>query len=170
VPGTGRAGRGGAALVGAEPPRPGPAPSREDGQKLLDRPFDAGTLQVLRAAVREFAAGAGMRPRRAGDVMIAVHELAANAVWHGAGTGRLRMWTAARALCCQVDDAGRPGQRGRAGDGGQQITGTGRAERGAWPVQPGHGLWLTRELADQLNITCGPDGSRVTAVFTLHPR
>jgi anti-sigma regulatory factor (Ser/Thr protein kinase) len=103
--------------------------------------------------------------------MIAAHELAANAVRHGAGTGRLRMWTAARALCCQVDDAGPlepPGQGRRAGDG-ERAAGTGRAG-GVWPLQPGHGLWLTRELADQMNVTAGPGGSRVTAVFTLRPR
>jgi hypothetical protein len=64
---------------------------------LLDQRLDAGTLHGLRAAVREFAVGAGMLPGRADDVMIAVHKLAANAVRHGAGTGRLRMWTAARA-------------------------------------------------------------------------
>ena len=139
---------------------------------LLDQRFDAGTLHVLRAAVREFAAGAGMPPGRVDDVMIAVHELAANAVRHGAGTGRLRMWTAARALCCQVDDAGPlepTGQGRRAGDG-EQAAGTGGAESGIWPLQPGHGLWLTRELAGQMNVTVGPGGSRVTAVFTLHPR
>ena len=88
---------------------------------MLDQRFGAGTLHVLRAAVREFAAGAGMPPGRADDVMIAVHELAANTVRHGAGTGRLRMWAAACALCCQVDDAGPlepPGRGRRAGDGG----------------------------------------------------
>lgn len=137
---------------------------------LLDQRFGAGTLHLLRAAVLEFAAGAGMPPGRADDVTIAVHELAANAVRHGAGTGRLRMWTAARALCCQVEDAGPPeppGPGSRAGDGGQQAAGSGG---GGWPLQPGHGLWLTRELADQMSVTAGPGGSQVTAVFTLNPR
>lgn len=129
---------------------------------LLDQRFGADTLHILRAAARECAAGAGMPPGRADDVTIAVHELAANSVRHGAGTGRLRMWTAARALCFQVEDAGPlepPGQGRRAGDGG-----------GAWPLQPGHGLWLTRQLADQMSVSSGPGGSRVTAVFTLRPR
>jgi anti-sigma regulatory factor (Ser/Thr protein kinase) len=137
---------------------------------LLDQRFDAGTLHVLRTAVREFAAGAGMPPRRADDVMIAVHELAANAVRHGAGTGRLRMWTAARVLCCQFDDAGPPGLREPGRDGEQELAGTGGAETGAWPLQSGHGLWLARELAGQMNVTAGRDGSRVTAVFTLRTR
>ena len=121
---------------------------------LLDQRFGAGTLHVLRAAVREFAAATGMPPGRADDVMMAVHELAANAVRHGAGTGRLRMWPATRTLCCQIEDTG-PLEP---------------PDGGAWPLRPGHGLWLTRELADQMSVSSGPGWSRVTAVFALRPR
>jgi anti-sigma regulatory factor (Ser/Thr protein kinase) len=41
------------------------------------------------------------------DVVLAVNELASNAVRHGAGRGRLRMWGQDGAVCCQVQDAGR---------------------------------------------------------------
>jgi len=41
---------------------------------------------------------------------------------------------------------------------------------GIWSLQPGRGLWLTRELADQMNVTAGPGGSQVAAAFTLRPR
>jgi anti-sigma regulatory factor (Ser/Thr protein kinase) len=47
-----------------------------------------------------------MSEMRARDAMLAVHELAANAVRHGAGRGRLRMWSQEGALCCQVRDGG----------------------------------------------------------------
>jgi hypothetical protein len=57
----------------------------------LDLAFDAGTLSRLRKAVFDEAAGAGMPNHRAADVVIAVHELAANAVRHGAGGGLLTM-------------------------------------------------------------------------------
>ena len=80
------------------------------------------------------------------------------------------MWTAGRALCFQVEDAGPPAlpaQGRRAGDSGQPVPATGG---GTWPPQPAHGLWLTRELADQMSVFSGPGGSRVTAVFTLRPR
>ena len=33
------------------------------------------------------------------DVVLAVHELAANAIRHGAGVGRLRVWNLVRELC-----------------------------------------------------------------------
>jgi two-component sensor histidine kinase len=42
------------------------------------------------------------------DVVLAVHELAANAIRHGAGAGRLRVWKLVRELCCQVDDGEAP--------------------------------------------------------------
>jgi anti-sigma regulatory factor (Ser/Thr protein kinase) len=58
---------------------------------LLDHRFDARGLPLLRAVVLAHAVEAGMPESRARDVMLAAHELAANAVRHGAGTGRLQM-------------------------------------------------------------------------------
>jgi len=65
--------------------------------------------------------------------MLAVHELAANAIRHGAGRGRLRMWDQDRAVCCQVQDAGRaprgvrPGAHEKAGGAGWRYV-------RSWPV------------------------------------
>ena len=70
----------------------------------LDLTFNAGTLSRLRKAVFDEAAGAGMPNHRAADVVIAVHELAANAVRHGAGGGLLTMRVQAGRLRCRVSD------------------------------------------------------------------
>ena len=133
---------------------------------MLDREFDADDLAGLRQAVLVYATACSMPEDRATDVMLAVHELAANAVRHGAGHGRLRIHVTAGALCCEVSDAGPGGRDGRAPDGTR-----GHASRGAgavpWPVEQGHGLWLVREMADHLRVTYRPDRSLVTAVFTL---
>jgi anti-sigma regulatory factor (Ser/Thr protein kinase) len=122
---------------------------------LLVQEFNVATLRILREAVVEHASAAGLPKERAVDVMLTVHELAANAVRHGAGRGRLRMEVSCGKLCCQVSDAG---PDGRAGPG---------ATSAPWPVQPGHGLWVTRAAADQVHIATGPGGSVVTAVFRL---
>ena len=53
----------------------------------LDQEFDAGTLHTLRAKVLVHACRAGLSESRAMDVVLAVHELAANAIRHGAGGG-----------------------------------------------------------------------------------
>jgi serine/threonine-protein kinase RsbW len=97
------------------------------------------------------AAGGGLRGRarvphdRAADIALAVHELAASAVRHGAGSGRLVMRASEGSLSCQVTDAG-PGAH-------------------PWPLQERHGLWIVHAAADKVTVSSGPDGSQVTAVF-----
>ena len=76
---------------------------------VLDQEFDSGTLYALRAAVQAHASQAGLSEDRVGEVVLAVHELAANAIAHGAGHGRLRMWDLAGALSCEIVDAGPAG-------------------------------------------------------------
>ncbi|HWN61892.1 MAG TPA: ATP-binding protein, partial [Streptosporangiaceae bacterium] len=51
---------------------------------VLDQEFDSGNLYALRAAVQAHVDQAGFSEDRASDVVLAVHELAANAVAHGA--------------------------------------------------------------------------------------
>ena len=111
----------------------------------FDERFDAATLHLLRERVAACAAAVGMPEDRAMYVTLAVHELAANAVRHGAGSGRLLIHAAGGALRCQVSDAG-PGA-------------------GPWPLRQGHGLWIVQAVADQVTASCGPHGSQVTAVF-----
>src|SRR5260370_16613204 len=76
---------------------------------VLDQCFDASSLSALRTAAQACAAQAGMPAERATDVVIALHELAANAVRHGAGSGRLRIWDHVGALYCRVYDDGAAG-------------------------------------------------------------
>jgi anti-sigma regulatory factor (Ser/Thr protein kinase) len=134
---------------------------------LLDHRFDARGLSVLRAVVLAYAVAAGMPENRARDVMLAAHELAANAVRHGAGTGRLQMRAGDGMLRVQVHDAGLAsldGQAGTAGLAGRDVPGGGG--RG-WPLRPGHGLWVVRQVADQVSVRRGPGGPVVTAAFAL---
>ena len=125
----------------------------------LDQAFDSGTLYALRAAVQAHAIQAGLPESRTDDLVIAVHELAANAVRHGAGAGRLRMWERDGALHCQVNDGGSSAAGTQAGPGGNM------ADR--WPFLQGHGLWLVRLVADQISVFSGPGGTRATIVFSV---
>jgi anti-sigma regulatory factor (Ser/Thr protein kinase) len=128
---------------------------------VLDQAFDSGTLYALRAAVQAHAVQAGLPESRSDDLVIAVHELAANAVRHGAGAGRLRMWERDGALYCQVDDSGSPAS---GGDAGPVRPDGNVADR--WPFLQGHGLWLVRLVADQISVFSGPDGTCATVVFS----
>ncbi len=122
------------------------------GDVLMDQPFDSGTLAGLREAVRDLAREAGMTEERAVDVVLAVHELLANAVRHGAGEGRLSVWLASGALRCQVDDKGPPSSQD---------------PPGSWPVRHGHGLWVVWQVADRMEVRSGPDGTRAMVSFIL---
>lgn len=134
---------------------------------MLEQEFNAGTLHVLREGVLACAMAAGMPESRATDVMLVAHELAANAVRHGGGRGRLRIGIAARALHCQVTDPGVAGCAGNPPAGTASQRPTVAPEPPPWPYQPGHGLWLVRQAADHFAAMTGPDGSQVTASFAL---
>ena len=130
---------------------------------VLDVAFDSGTLSLLRARVQAQADQAGFPAGRAVDVVLALHELAANAVRHGAGAGRLRIWRRAGAWLCQVED----GDPLPSGDPFADGDVPGLAVMNTWQAVPGHGLWVVRQVGDQLQVRSGPDGTRATVTFGL---
>jgi anti-sigma regulatory factor (Ser/Thr protein kinase) len=124
---------------------------------VLDQEFDSGNLYALRAAVQAHVGQAGLSEDRASDMVLAVHELAANAIAHGAGHGRLRLWDLAGALSCEIADGGTPGTS----DSSETVN--------PWPTVDGHGLWLVRQVADHLDLRSGPRGTRAVVTFALPP-
>ena len=138
-------------------PRPGMNVAAGDGESLaLDQAFDSDSLYALRAAVAAHATQAGLAPGRSDDLIIAVHELAANAVRHGAGQGRLRLWAADDAVRCEVTDQGAPGE-------------TDAADAARWQAEPGHGLWLVRQIADSASVQSGVSGTVAAVIFRRGP-
>jgi anti-anti-sigma factor len=128
----------------------------------LDQVFDADSLYALRSAVAAHGSQAGLAEGRAGDLVLAVHELAANAVRHGAGRGRLRVWNTGGVLRCEVTDDGAP----QAAGGGAA---TGSRDAAAWRIDPGHGLWLIRQVADQTSVQASAPGTVAVVSFALGP-
>jgi anti-sigma regulatory factor (Ser/Thr protein kinase) len=151
---------------------------RDDGDTslILDITFDSGTLHALRAGVQARASRAGFPDHRVEDMVLAIHELAANAVHHGAGAGRLRIWDRAGALYCRVDD-GPLASDDPAVPGAGPWDGTAEETRGprgpgvvsSWHAAPGHGLWVVQQVADQLQVTSGPQGTRAAVTFNPSP-
>ena len=144
----------------------------------LDQAFDTDSLYALRSAVAAHATAAGMGRHQVYDVTAVAHELAANAVLHGAGHGRLRLWADDKFLYCQVSDDGRsdPGDgAGAAGPAaeepvvkGSAAGGTARPEASSpWPAEHGHGLWLAEQIADHVSIGHDPEGTTATVRFLL---
>jgi anti-sigma regulatory factor (Ser/Thr protein kinase) len=150
-------------MAGDRGSRPGGPDDRgavQAGSVSLEQGFDAGSLYALRSAVAAHAASAGLSPHRVYDVTAVAHELAANAVLHGAGHGRLRLWTRDGSLYCQVSDDGpaEPGDRA-AEPAGDPVS---------WPVVHGHGLWVAGQVADELRTSHGPAGTTTTARFAIN--
>jgi anti-sigma regulatory factor (Ser/Thr protein kinase) len=133
---------------------------------LLDQEFDPDTLHVLRAALRAHARQAGLAEELAGDLVLAVHELAANAIAHGAGYGHLRLWHLPGALSCEITDDGPAATSGGPPDGDPPDIGS-ASTPAAWPLEAGHGLWLARQLAARLDLWSDRRGSRVVITFLL---
>jgi anti-sigma regulatory factor (Ser/Thr protein kinase) len=151
---------------------------------ILDQRFDSDTLAALRAAVQAHALQVGLTGDLTGDLVLAAHELAANAVAHGAGHGRLRMWRSPGALTCEIVDDGLAGKshHRESGDpspgdpsalrdpscgGNTGETGQSRTLAAPWPLVEGHGLWLAWQVADRLDLWSGHRGTRAVVTFRL---
>jgi anti-sigma regulatory factor (Ser/Thr protein kinase) len=122
---------------------------------VLDVTFGAADLTRLRSAVAAYAAELG-GGAKVDDVVLIAHELASNAVRHGGGSGRLRLWRDDYRLLCRVSDSG-PGLADAAGAG---------AELPSVRVPGGRGLWIARRLA-AVRIDSGPTGAIITAAVPL---
>jgi anti-sigma regulatory factor (Ser/Thr protein kinase) len=123
---------------------------------LLDLPFSEAELVSLREAVAAHADSAGLSRSRTEDLVLIAHELASNAVRHGGGHGRLRLWTEGGALHCQVTDDG-PGVPAT-------VEPRSRPDPGA---AGGRGMWLVTQFADDLVIDRNGHGGDVTVLVRL---
>jgi anti-sigma regulatory factor (Ser/Thr protein kinase) len=129
--------------------------NRRVTRPVLDQTFDATNLVPLRSAVAAYATelGAGAR---VDDVVLIAHELASNAVRHGGGRGRLRLWRDDHRVMCRVSDGGR-------GIASAALTET---ELPGPRSEGGRGLWIARRLA-AVRIDTGRNGTTITAAVVL---
>jgi anti-sigma regulatory factor (Ser/Thr protein kinase) len=123
----------------------------------LDRSFRTGDLNALRGAVTARATSLGADPEQVEALVIVASELATNAIVHGGGSGRLRLWRSAGSLALQVDDRG-------PGIADPQHAGTRRQEPTAIG---GRGLWIVRQLCDRVTIDSGAAGTAVTVAVRV---
>jgi anti-sigma regulatory factor (Ser/Thr protein kinase) len=153
----------------------GPRPSRDyadpvmftaecDGSPLPELPpptlwlrFDGvGQLFTLRDFVTSHASQAGAPARHIEQFVLAVDEIATNAIEHGGGSAVLQIWTDPQTMLCEVSDTG-TGLR-------DPLTGHLPPDRFA---TRGRGLWLARQLCDLLELRTGPAGTTVRLHLTL---
>ncbi|HEX5540299.1 MAG TPA: ATP-binding protein [Micromonospora sp.] len=114
-------------------------------------------MTELRHVVADRAAALGLHGHHLDDFVLAVNELMANAVRHGGGHGWLRLWRRGPTLFCEVSDHGH----------GIDIDQLSRQERPAPDTVGGRGLWLTRQLSDDMRIWTGDAGTTVRISATI---
>ncbi|MBA2890722.1 ATP-binding protein [Nonomuraea soli] len=123
----------------------------------------AGVTLAQLTDVRELAAATayqlGMRADAVPDVLIAINEIATNAVTHGRAPARVRIWRESSDLVVEVRDAG-------------HWPGAARAELPSdlppETVPGGRGLWIARAVARTLAVDTDRSGTRVTLRFALN--
>jgi anti-sigma regulatory factor (Ser/Thr protein kinase) len=123
---------------------------------LITQEFRRPDLASLRHRVAVCAADAGLLGTRLQGFVLAVNEITTNAVVHGGGLGRLRLWRSARQLICEVSDAG-PGL----------PDGVPPQQQPPTDAPGGRGLWLTRALCDSFSMQTGRLGTTVRLAAAL---
>jgi len=125
------------------PPLPQLGPAQ---QRLVFTPWE---LHAVRAAVADVARRVSLDEQRAEDLVIAVNEIATNAVEYGAGDAEVLLWASLDGLICEVHNTG-------------HLT---QPLPGLQPPHPGdprgRGIWIARQLCDLLHIWNDRDGTHV---------
>jgi anti-sigma regulatory factor (Ser/Thr protein kinase) len=116
----------------------------------LEIPFEMADLATVRRLIGSFALDAGLSTSRTEEIVLAVNEVATNAVVHGSPPATVRGWDPGGEIIVEVTDAG---------------DGIADALAGQIPPPPdglgGRGLWLTRLLCDAVEV-CDAGGCTVT--------
>jgi len=153
--------------------RPWPGDLADRSGELLDVVFGWTDFARLRRQVAAQCAAAGLTGTRLDDFVLAVHEIAANAIVHAGAGGRLTLRRAASGLRCLVADTipkttpSCPAPR--SGDMREVHADAVCAAEPGEPIgaDSGRGLWLAATLADELSITSGPDSTIVSLYMRL---
>jgi len=118
--------------------------------------FSLEDLWQVRQVTARWAVEAGLPVRRAMDLVIAVHEIAANAVVHGSVRARLTVRiTPGKDIAAAITDEGR-WRPSAAGADGQRCGGF-----------EGMGLPLARQVCDAVVVQAGNGGTTVTLQMRL---
>ena len=102
--------------------------------------------------MRSVVVGSNFSPERIDDLVIAFNEVVTNAIVHGRGAIDVKVWSEPGTVVCTVDDEG---------------TGLQDPLRGFVPPRPprmsggGLGLWITRQLCDEVDILPSSGGLKV---------
>ncbi|MDQ4118486.1 MAG: sensor histidine kinase [Actinomycetota bacterium] len=111
--------------------------------------YNTFELSRVRRAVEEAVRGSRLDTERAEDMVLAVNEIATNAVEHGSAQAELFVWASPDELVCELHDEG---------DLGLPLIGLAPPH----PSQArGRGTWIARQLCDALHVWRDDSGTHV---------
>lgn len=143
----------GPAAFGRRRPAPEPLPVTSPVHRLEIEQ----SLPRLRGDLGSLAHSVGLPRDRVDGLVVAVNELAANVLEHGAGKGTVQMWRGPDRWVCDVFD-----ERGGLHD---SLAGY-RPVDGLRPR--GYGLWITRQICDFMEI-CGDEAGSLVRLHFVDP-
>jgi len=112
--------------------------------------IDLADLQTVRRLVEWEGLYAGLQESRVRELVMAVNEIATNALIHGSPPATLRIWKVDGDVVCEVSDAGSGIEDPMAGRRRPDTTRPG-----------GRGLWIARMLCDGVEIGSTEEGTIV---------
>jgi anti-sigma regulatory factor (Ser/Thr protein kinase) len=111
--------------------------------------YNSWQLHDVRGAVETAVGLVGFEQARGEDLVLAVNEVATNAVEHGTADAELYLWASPTELVCEVHDGGTLGER---------LPGL----KAPHPKDPrGRGVWIARQLCDLLHVWRDASGTHV---------
>jgi anti-sigma regulatory factor (Ser/Thr protein kinase) len=125
----------------------------EPSSSLVFRNHD--DLASVRALVRGAADGFGLDEQRSQELVLVVHETAANSISHGGGSGVVACWQEKDSLVVEVED------RGSFALADTPLVGRVKPGR---EQDRGRGLWLANQLADLVQVRTSPEGTTVRII------
>jgi anti-sigma regulatory factor (Ser/Thr protein kinase) len=133
-----------------------PDGAERDGAPAAELSFGLDDLRSVRRLVEWEGLYSGLPDERIEELILAVNEVASNALVHGAAPASLRIWNEGGEIVFEVVDGG---------------AGISDALAGQLPPEPevlgGRGLWLSRMMADAVEIRSDTAGNSVTIHATL---
>jgi anti-sigma regulatory factor (Ser/Thr protein kinase) len=114
-------------------------------------------LSQVRALVLQHAKDAGLSEGRANDLVLAVSEVAGNTLRHTSSPGTLALWHDENEIVCEIHDEG-------------IITDPlAGLRRPAPDATGGHGLWLVRQVCDQVDLRSDESGTTIRMHMAIRP-
>jgi anti-sigma regulatory factor (Ser/Thr protein kinase) len=117
--------------------------------KARRQEFGLDDLHDVRAHVAAAATAGGLSASRTNDLVVAASELASNSILHGGGRGLASVWGEEGVVFVEIADAGTISDPA-----------VGR-ERPDPSVEHGRGLYIARQLCDEVWIDTGRSGTRI---------